>query len=571
VRFSNLRRFLRPAAPSRRPTRQRLRLEQIEDRVTPAVAITFVDLPTTGVEGTAITVNATTDVALSSFDWTVNRDGSKFLTTNTSTPSLTFTPTDDGNYTITLRVVDPADQSTVTAEGASTIAVANVAPTVTLPADATIDEGGTLTASGSFTDPGSEDTWTATVDYGDGSEPLTLTGNSFNLSHTYATSGSFTVTVTVTDDDGGVGTDTMTVTAVNVPPTLAVDAPDMGVRGQPLPFTLDASDSPDDMEAGFTFTIDWGDGTTEEIPDGEAVTVATHAYSDVGTYTVTVTATDQDGGVSDEVTHTVEIKVAALIEDPLNPGDMLLAVGGTDGDDTIVINPSRGMKVLVGGESVGRFTGVDRIAVYGGDGDDNIVIAGAIRADAWVDGGAGDDRIKGGKGDDVLNGGEGNDNLNGGQGDDMVIGGAGLDRVNGGPGGDLLFGGTALVGEADLHDVQQLWLEGGNLNELRDLLTSEGDTPAVADDGEADELQGAAGRNWFLAGSGDALQGNTKRSIVDDISATSDDGGGNDDGDSGPGNSGNTPGNGGNGNAGNGKGGNGNAGGNGKGGGGKKK
>ena len=55
-------------------------------------------------------------------------------------------------------------------------------------------------------DPGT-DTWTATVDYGDGSgsQALPLTGKTFELSHVYADNGSYTVTVTVNDDDGGSG------------------------------------------------------------------------------------------------------------------------------------------------------------------------------------------------------------------------------------------------------------------------------------------------------------------------------------------------------------------------------
>ena len=64
-------------------------------------------------------------------------------------------------------------------------------------ADATIDEGGTFTGSGSFTDPDA-DTWSATVDYGDGSpaQPLTLVGKTFSLSHAYPQDGVFTVIVT---------------------------------------------------------------------------------------------------------------------------------------------------------------------------------------------------------------------------------------------------------------------------------------------------------------------------------------------------------------------------------------
>ena len=60
---------------------------------------------------------------------------------------------------------------------------------------------------GSFLDPGT-DTWTATVDYGDGDGPqaLGLTDKSFSLSHVYTTAGNWTVQVTINDGDGGVTT-----------------------------------------------------------------------------------------------------------------------------------------------------------------------------------------------------------------------------------------------------------------------------------------------------------------------------------------------------------------------------
>src|SRR5262249_36838178 len=61
------------------------------------------------------------------------------------------------------------------AQGVS-ITVTNVRPTVNAGADATIDTTGQFfVSSGSFTDPGSADTWTATVNYGDGPDvPLSL-------------------------------------------------------------------------------------------------------------------------------------------------------------------------------------------------------------------------------------------------------------------------------------------------------------------------------------------------------------------------------------------------------------
>ncbi|MGA7986990.1 MAG: HD domain-containing phosphohydrolase [Candidatus Dormiibacterota bacterium] len=87
----------------------------------------------------------------------------------------------------------------------------------------TVKAGGTtlfgaFSGSGSFTDSNfAGHTFTATVNYGDGSgtHALTLNGSTFVLSHTYATLlGGYTVTVTVTDDQGVSGSGTTTVTVV---------------------------------------------------------------------------------------------------------------------------------------------------------------------------------------------------------------------------------------------------------------------------------------------------------------------------------------------------------------------
>jgi len=86
-----------------------------------------------------------------------------------------------------------------------------------------LNEGATLNRALTFTDPGA-DTWTATVDYGDGTEIATipgadLTDHAFDLAHTYTDNGVFTVLVNVSDGDGGTATDTFRVTASNLPPT----------------------------------------------------------------------------------------------------------------------------------------------------------------------------------------------------------------------------------------------------------------------------------------------------------------------------------------------------------------
>jgi DNA/RNA endonuclease G (NUC1)/PKD repeat protein len=122
-------------------------------------------------------------------------------------PSHTYA--DNGTYLVKLTVTDTyGAESTVT----TSVVVANVDPTVHVFAGATLLQGETFTGSTTFTDPGA-DSWTATVDYGDGSgaQPLAISGKTVSLSHRYTTAGSYTVTVTVRDNDGGTGTRTATV------------------------------------------------------------------------------------------------------------------------------------------------------------------------------------------------------------------------------------------------------------------------------------------------------------------------------------------------------------------------
>ena len=94
------------------------------------------------------------------------------------------------------------------------VTVLNAPPVVGALAGETIGKGTTYTASGSFTDPG-DDSWSATVNYGDGSavQPLTLSGKTFALSHQYATPGSYSVTVTVRENDPEAATGVQTATA----------------------------------------------------------------------------------------------------------------------------------------------------------------------------------------------------------------------------------------------------------------------------------------------------------------------------------------------------------------------
>ena len=96
-----------------------------------------------------------------------------------------------------------------------TVTVKNVAPSnvAVIPAASTLDEGGPISLDFTFDDPGTLDTHTYQIDWGDGNFTTgAAAGHGFAASHTYADNGNYTVKVTVTDDDSGVGMGMGTVT-----------------------------------------------------------------------------------------------------------------------------------------------------------------------------------------------------------------------------------------------------------------------------------------------------------------------------------------------------------------------
>ncbi|MCA9239838.1 MAG: hypothetical protein KDA37_06550 [Planctomycetales bacterium] len=254
---------------------------------------------------------------------------------------LSPAPSDD--YEVRLTLVDD-DQDMVL--DATVVTVTNLPPEIAPMPNVTINEGdavaiftptldhqiGAARVPGSFTDVGTLDTHTGTVDWGDGSplDSLVIVGAAgsfeFRQQHTYADNGVYTVLVTVTDDDSGQDTESFTVTVNNVDPTLVVPvglevdegAPvtliDLGVMISDPGFDnlLNQGNLGNGGEFEETFTvtkIDWGDGLETTVIDvvnrtsgrpGEYTTADimhdAHYYADNGHYTVTVTLSDDDGG-----------------------------------------------------------------------------------------------------------------------------------------------------------------------------------------------------------------------------------------------------------------------------------
>jgi hypothetical protein len=127
-----------------------------------------------------------------------------------------------------------------------------------------------------------------------------------------------------------------------------------------------------------------------------------------------------------------------------------LTIRGGDGNDRITVDPTiaNGLR-LEGGDGDDRIRGgAGSDQIYGGAGRDYLEggmgndTMDAGRGNDILYGGQGNDVMEGGKGDDYVEGGKGNDTMWGGQGNDVVSGGRGDDRIAGDDGNDVMYGGA---------------------------------------------------------------------------------------------------------------------------------
>ncbi len=209
------------------------------------------------------------------------------------------------------------------------VTVVNLSPVVIIEATSTIDENGCIELSGSFTDDGLFDTHTAVIDWDDGTvEELPIIqnqgGGTFeNTLHTYlddnptgTSSDTYNIKVTVTDDDTGIGTAETAVTVDNVVPTVDAGSDQEVYLGQGV-FLDSVIFSDTGMQDTHTATIDWGDGSVEDgtvsESNGSGTVSGSHIYTNIGSYVVTVTITDDDYGVTDD---TLTVTVTPRWTDP---------------------------------------------------------------------------------------------------------------------------------------------------------------------------------------------------------------------------------------------------------------
>ena len=319
------------------------------ENVAPTAAVT--GAPATSPAGTAISLGGavadagTGDTHL--LTWVVSKDGSLYATG--AGPDFSFTPNAGGSYVITLSATDDDGGVGTDTRTIAVASTANVAPAVTAfvgPVSGV--RGQTLAFSGAFTDPDPADTWTATIDFGDGSgvQPLALNPDkTFAINHVFVAAGTYTVTVRVVDD-GGESDTASWVTTTSV----------MAVQDDP-------------QNPGSSRLVIGGTTGADSI-------IVTRGFWP-GSYIASVFTPGPDGG-------------GALTIGVFRP-----AAGGWD----IELTACGYTLTAFAASLTGPLGGVE---VFAQAGDDDVQVSGSVGLSAWVYAGAGDDRVRGGGGNDVL-------------------------------------------------------------------------------------------------------------------------------------------------------------------------
>lgn len=238
-------------------------------------------------------------------------------------------------------------------------------------------------------------------------------------------------------------------------------------------------------------------GLTVGDVDGDSATTSTHDY----------TIVNDDSG-----TTTI--------------GGTLLVVG-TDGDDTVNVNITKGnTQTEIGGTgstlkgSSTATADIQQVYIVLGAGNDSahVIVAGKLTIPVLIDGGDGNDHLRATGAAAILWGGSGDDTLiSAGNGRSILIGGRGRDRLVGGGSDDILIGGftafdnktvspnialRAVLDEwrsdrdydarvANIRGGTGPWLAENNLSLVAGV--------TVWEDGDFDRLTGAGGLDWFFA------------------------------------------------------------------------
>src|SRR5256712_11596387 len=249
-----------------------------------------VSAPASANEGSPVTVTVT-----ASDDEAISKTCVNFGDSSSScTAPFTHTYSTGGAaskaFTITANATDAAG---LTSSATTSITINDLAPTVTVSAPASANEGSPVTVTVTASDD--EAISKTCVNFGDSSSSCTAP-----FTHTYSTGGAaskaFTITANATDAAGLTSSATTSITINDLAPTVTVSAPASANEGSPVTVTVTASDD----EAISKTCVNFGDSSSS------CTAPFTHTYSTGGAaskaFTITANATDAAGLTSSATT-----------------------------------------------------------------------------------------------------------------------------------------------------------------------------------------------------------------------------------------------------------------------------
>ncbi len=374
---------------------------------------------------------------------------------------------DSGQYRVTARIHDVQNGFR---DYTADVTATNVAPTGSMSGPASVPQGQpalfTVNANdASIVDAGSL-RYAFATDQNLLPTAYASAGSSNSGSLTFTVAGPQTAWARVFDKDGDSITLSLPVTVELGGMSLALAGPTAGAVGQPLTYSLSATQVP----ASTRYEIDWGDGTTDNLNAVNGVVQIGHQYLVVSSalgFTVQVRAVNTSSGsvIASSSTQVVVTSLYTLIEG----AQRTLYGGGTAANESITVRRINGNTFGVtlstnASEIVfpyGAVPGaITRLVLNGLNGNDTIVVDPTFSIPVELYGGAGNDTLRGGAADDILVGGDGGDSLFGNDGKDLLIGGTGRDNIFAQGDQDILIAGTTDWDQSPqvLRDIAAYWI-----------------------------------------------------------------------------------------------------------------
>ncbi len=273
--------------------------------------------------------------------------------------SGTVTVDDNGSYKVYGRIFDKDGGYT---DYSAPVIVNNVAPTAVLTAPTAVNEGSPFTVSLSAPfDPSHADT-AAGFHYALALDGASLANATYaNSSKSATQNGVFadgpsnhTVTMRIFDKDNAFTDYTANVHVNNVAPTVTAAADQNGFTGVARGVNLGAFTDPGIVDNPWTVDVNWGDGSADTViatSTQGALAAQPHAFGSTGTFNVTVTVTDKDGGAGRATTH-VNVLASLFLLDPSVAGALNASGNGSiNVPGAVVVDSSSKQALMVSGNA----------------------------------------------------------------------------------------------------------------------------------------------------------------------------------------------------------------------------